>query len=71
MKIDFFMSEAIVEARKNNLNVYRKQVYRIYEIMIGATAIVAIITMFSADWIVYILYGSIYQEASDDCRTGH
>ena len=54
---------AIVKARKNNLIVYRKQVYRIYEIMIGATAIVAIITMFLADWIVYILYGSIYQEA--------
>jgi O-antigen/teichoic acid export membrane protein len=55
---------AIVEARKQNLIVYRKQVYLIYEIMIGATAIVAIITMFLADWIVYILYGSIYQEAA-------
>tara|TARA_B100001996_G_scaffold308471_1_gene249976 strand:- start:430 stop:1653 length:1224 start_codon:yes stop_codon:yes gene_type:complete len=55
---------AIVEARKNNLIVYRKQVYRIYEIMIGGTAIVAIITMFLADWIVSFSYGSIYQEAS-------
>ena len=55
---------AIVEARKKDLIVYRKQVYRIYEIMIGATAIVAIITTFLADWIVYILYGSIYQEAA-------
>ena len=55
---------AVVEARKKDLIVYRKQVYRIYEIMIGATAIVAIITTFLADWIVYILYGSIYQEAA-------
>ena len=55
---------AIVEARKKDLIVYRKQVFRIYEIMIGATAIVAIITTFLADWIVYILYGSIYQEAA-------
>ena len=55
---------AIVEARKKDLIVYRKQVYRIYEIMIGATAIVAIITTFLADWIVNILYGSIYQEAA-------
>ena len=55
---------AIVEARKKDLIVYRKQVYRIYEIMIGATAIVAIITTFLADWFVYILYGSIYQEAA-------
>jgi O-antigen/teichoic acid export membrane protein len=54
---------AIVEARKNSLIEYKKQVYRIYEIMIGATIIVAIITTFLADWIVYILYGSIYQEA--------
>jgi len=55
---------AVVEARKKDLIVYRKQVYRIYEIMIGATAIVAIITTFLADWIVNILYGSIYQEAA-------
>ena len=55
---------AVVEARKIGLIVYRKQVYRIYEIMIGATAIVAIITTFLADWIVNILYGSIYQEAA-------
>jgi O-antigen/teichoic acid export membrane protein len=54
---------AIVEARKNSIIEYKKQVYRIYEIMIGATIIVAIITTFLADWIVYILYGSIYQEA--------
>jgi len=54
---------AIVEARKNSIIEYKKQVYRIYAIMIGATIIVAIITTFLADWIVSILYGSIYQEA--------
>jgi len=55
---------AIVEARKKSIIEYKIQVYRIYEIMIGATIIVAIITTLLADWIVSILYGSIYQEAT-------
>ena len=55
---------SIVETKKNSIIKYKKQVYRIYEIMIGATIIVAIITTLLADWIVSILYGSIYQEAT-------
>ena len=55
---------AVVESRNKSKTEYNRQVQRIYEMMLGAALIVAIIITFLSSWIVQFLYGLEFQETT-------
>jgi O-antigen/teichoic acid export membrane protein len=55
---------AIINAKKNNKKLYVTRLRRFYSLMIWLAIAIAIPTTFLSDWIVNLLYGDQYYQAS-------
>lgn len=56
---------AILNARKNNQELYRLRLQRLYTFLAWLAIFFALITTFSSDWIIYVLFGESYKEAGE------
>ena len=59
---------AIIEARKKSETLYDERVQKLYDLMVWTSLAVALPTSLLADWIILILYGANFQEATDILR---
>ena len=59
---------AIIEARKKSEKLYDERVQKLYDLMVWTSVAVAIPTSLLADWVILILYGANFQEATDILR---
>ena len=59
---------AIIEARKKSETLYDERVQKLYDLMVWTSVAVAIPTSLLADWVILILYGANFQEATDILR---
>lgn len=55
---------SVIGHRLSNADVYKKHFQLTYDVAIGGMVILAIVTMFLSDWIVHLLYGDLYMQAS-------
>ena len=55
---------AILEARKKGDLIYKERIQKLYDLMIWGALAIAIPTTLLADWVIYIFYGTDFQEAS-------
>lgn len=55
---------AIVNAKKQNEHLYHSRLQRLYTLMVGMAIAIAIPTTFLSDWLVNLLYGAQYIQAS-------
>jgi O-antigen/teichoic acid export membrane protein len=54
---------AILNAKNNSEELYRKRLQRLYTFMVWLAVVIAIPMTFLSDWLVLILFGQVYQEA--------
>jgi len=59
---------AIIEARKKSEKLYDERVQKLYDLMVWTSVAVALPTSLLADWVILILYGANFQEATDILR---
>ncbi|MDC0246842.1 flippase [Deltaproteobacteria bacterium] len=59
---------AIIEARKKSETLYDERVQKLYDLMVWTSVAVALPTSLLADWVILILYGANFQEATDILR---
>lgn len=55
---------AIIEARRNSVELYYLRLKKLFELMVLMAVAVAIIMSFISDWVVNLLYGPGYQAAA-------
>ncbi len=59
---------AIIEARKKSEDLYNERVQKLYDLIVWTSVAVALPTSLVADWIILIIYGDNFQEATDILR---
>ena len=56
---------AIINAKKNNEDLYNSRLQKLYDIMVWIAIAIAIPMIFLSDWLIEILYGYQYSEAGN------
>ena len=56
---------AIINAKKNNEDLYNSRLQKLYDIMVWVAIAIAIPMIFLSDWLIEILYGYQYSEAGN------
>ena len=56
---------AIINAKKNNEELYNSRLQKLYDIMVWIAIAIAIPMIFLSDWLIEILYGYQYSEAGN------
>ena len=59
---------AVIEARKNSKLLYEERVQKLYDLMVWGSVAVALLTTLLSDWVIMILFGVNFQEASGVLR---
>jgi O-antigen/teichoic acid export membrane protein len=65
MAITFSVFPAIVNAKKQNKALYYQRLQKLYDFMIWLAVLIALPTTFLAPWIIELLYGKEYLQASN------
>ena len=56
---------AVVNAKKNNTDLYKKRLQRLYTFMTWLAIVIAIPMTFLSEWLIVFLYGEVYLAASE------
>jgi len=59
---------AIISAKKKDELIYQNRLQKLYDLMVWGSVAVALPTTLLADWLIQILYGNEYEDATDILR---
>jgi len=59
---------AIIAAKQKNEKIFQERLQKLYDLMVWGSIAIAIPTSITAEWLIYLLYGIEFKEASDVLR---
>ena len=59
---------AIIAARQKNEKIFQERLQKLYDLMVWGSIAIALPTSITAEWLIYLLYGIEFKEASDVLR---